>query len=68
MDLLISCLSQGAYSKSRFLKCERKCRPIMSKWAKARPIRVNYSPSNANKIEPHDQTVSETTKDAFLLP
>lgn len=69
MEWLISCLSsQGAYSKSRFLNCVRKFRPIMSKLAKARPIRVSYSPSNANEIEPHDQTVSETPKEAFLLP
>ena len=68
MEWLISCLSQGAYSKSRFLNCFRKFRPIMSKLAKARPIRVIYSPSNANEMEPHDQTVSETPKEAFLLP
>ena len=36
MEWLISCLSsQGAYSKSRFLNCVRKFRPIMSKLAKA---------------------------------
>ena len=40
----------------------------MFMWAKAGPIRVNYSLSNANEMEPHDQTVSGTTKEAFLLP